>query len=142
MAIPRSLKLIRLLKKAWSTLKQSNARRDKNQKKRAKESLPSVLSQIQEFNTIYVETASDMKVVQTLVNDEQQWKGTHIVVKTKQDATTASIKQKAKELKLKVIESDDWEEANTESSLESGGGDTSGENSDSNNDNAGESSSH
>ncbi|CAL2272547.1 unnamed protein product [Prunus armeniaca] len=137
MAIPHSLKLIRLLRKAWSTLKQSNARRDKNQKKRAKASLPSVLSQIHELDTIYVETASDMKVVQTLINAKQPWKGTHIVVKTKQDATTATIKQKAVELKLQVIESDDWEEANTESSLESGGGDTSGENSDSNNDNAG-----
>ncbi|CAB4317171.1 unnamed protein product [Prunus armeniaca] len=138
MAIPHSLKLIRLLRKAWSTLKQSNARRDKNQKKRAKASLPSVLSQIHELDTIYVETASDMKVVQTLINAKQPWKGTHIVVKTKQDATTATIKQKAVELKLQVIESDDWEAGkSTESSLESGGGDTSGENSDSNNDNAG-----
>ncbi|CAL9025333.1 unnamed protein product [Prunus brigantina] len=79
-----------------------------------------------------------MEVVQKLINAEEPWKGTNIVVKTKQDATTATIKQMAKELKLKVIESDDWEEANnTESSLESGGGDTSGENSDSNNDIAG-----
>ncbi|CAB4286803.1 unnamed protein product [Prunus armeniaca] len=105
MAIPHSLKLIRLLRKAWSTLKQSNARRDKNQKKRAKASLPSVLSQIHELDTIYVETASDMKVVQTLINAKQPWKGTHIVVKTRQDATTATIKQKAVELKLEVIES-------------------------------------
>ncbi|KAI5310933.1 PREDICTED: PRUPE_7G060800 [Prunus dulcis] len=78
-----------------------------------------------------------MEVVEKLINAQEPWKGTHIVVKTKQDATTATIKQKAKELNLLVIESDDWKDANTESSLESGGGDTSGENSDSNNDNAG-----
>ncbi|ONH95273.1 hypothetical protein PRUPE_7G060800 [Prunus persica] len=104
MAIPRSLKLIRLLKKAWSTLKQSNARRNKNQKNRATASLPSVLSQIQKLDTIYVETAADMEVVQKLINAQEPWKGTHIVVKTKQDATTATIKQKAKELDLEVIE--------------------------------------
>lgn len=52
-----------------------------------------------------------MEVVQKLINAEEPWKGTNIVVKTKQDATTATIKQMAKELKLKVIESDDWEEA-------------------------------
>lgn len=70
-----------------------------------------VLSQIHKFDTIYVETAADMEVVQKLINAEEPWKGTNIVVKTKQDATTATIKQMAKELKLKVIESDDWEEA-------------------------------
>ncbi|BBH07330.1 hypothetical protein Prudu_019238, partial [Prunus dulcis] len=51
-------------------------------------------------------------VVQKLINAQEPWKGTHIVVKTKQDATTATIKQKAKVLELEVIESDDWDDAN------------------------------
>ncbi|KAI5318365.1 hypothetical protein L3X38_038073 [Prunus dulcis] len=91
------------------------------------------------LDTIYVKTAADIKVVEKLIKAKKDpWKGTHIVVKTKQDATTAAIKKKAKKLNLFVIESDNWKEANTESSVESGGGDTSGEDSDSsNNDNAG-----
>ncbi|KAI5318368.1 hypothetical protein L3X38_038076 [Prunus dulcis] len=54
-----------------------------------------------------------MEVVQKLINAQEPWKGTHIVVKTKQDATTATIKQKAKVLELEVIESDDWDDANS-----------------------------